>query len=467
MSHLFLKFNGMMKKNYFLLLMFAFFSLVSCNEPKPEDPVVATNPFDTISVSSNNERDKIVIISDLHLGNDLSYSENVKHLARLQEFLNEVRASATIKELILNGDILDEWYIPTRLETYDEGSQADFVRKSVAANQGVFDILNGIIKDGKIKLTYVPGNHDMGFTPENIEMALPGVNQARDEATKFGIGTYNPDGYPEIAIEHGHRYDFFSALTPNANETEAPGSLLPPGYFFARIAANSFTDPTTMAEATKVPSVILNNAADDEQSNKHLYYKLWQKVMDSVIYVKDDFSEPIIKTNVGNFTKTYAINDILPYNSTSDGSIQMNLYNGLFTQANWNEREEYNNVAVMTNIQQAINGSLETKFIDDQANVQYFQNRESDVRIVIFGHTHIPKIELYTSIKNQPCLYANSGTWEDQKTRNKNEAIDQDNLKMNFVTIVPIKSDKKKLQISLNKYSYGKHVQVDSQEIDL
>ena len=60
------------------------------------------------------------------------------------------------------------------------GSQADFIKKSVKANQGVFDLLNGIIKDGKIKLTYVPGNHDMGFTPENVNLALPGVNQARD-----------------------------------------------------------------------------------------------------------------------------------------------------------------------------------------------------------------------------------------------------------------------------------------------
>lgn len=453
-----------MRKPYFLLLGLVSLSFMSCHKT-PIKPV-GTNPFDTISVSSNTDRDKIVIISDLHLGNDLSYSENVKHLPRLKEFLNEVRSSATVKELVIGGDMFDEWYIPTRSETYPNASQTEFIEKTVKANQAVFDALNGIIKDGKIKVTYVPGNHDMGFTPENVNIALPGVNQARDDVSKFGIGKYNPEGYPEIVIEHGHRYDFFNALSPNANETEAPGSLMPPGYFFARIAANSFTDPTTMAEATKVPNVTLNNAADAEQSNKHLYYTLWQKVMDSVIYVKDDFSAPIIKTNVGKFTKTYAINDILPYNS-QDGSIQMNLYNGLFTQANWDERERYNNVNVMTNIKQAIIGSLVTTFIDEQANTQYFQDKESNVRVVIFGHTHIPKLTSYISAKKQPCLYANSGTWEDQKTRDKNEAIDQDGLKMDFVTIVPVQSNKKKLQITLNQYRYGKHVQVDSKEIDL
>ena len=85
------------------------FTLASCNS---DDKELSNNPFDSISESSNNERDKIVVISDLHLGNDLAYSENVKHLERLEQFLNEVRSSSTVKELILGGDILDEWYIP-------------------------------------------------------------------------------------------------------------------------------------------------------------------------------------------------------------------------------------------------------------------------------------------------------------------------------------------------------------------
>lgn len=455
-----------MKKSYFLPLGVALIlGFVSCNEAN-EEPVVV-NPFDTISVSSNEARDKIVVISDLHLGNDLSYSENVKHLQRLEEFLNEVRSSATIRELVLGGDIFDDWYVPTRIDTYGDGSQADFIRKTVAANQGVFNVLNGIIKDGKIRLTYIPGNHDMGFTAESVDVALPGVNQARDSEVKYGIGTYNPEGYPQIAIEHGHRYDFFCAMTPNANEEDAPGATLPPGYFFARIAANSFTDPTTMEEATKVPLVMLNDQANAEQRSKYIYYNLWKTVMEEVIYVKDDFSEPIIKTNVGNYTKTYSINDILPKNSAVDGSIQMNLYNGIFTQDNWNERLKYNNVDVLTVIDTAIVGSLHTTFIDEQSNVQYFSNSNSSARLVVFGHTHEPMIKSYVNLDKEPCLYVNSGTWEDQKTRDKNAPIDQDRLKMHFVIISPIQSDKKKLQVSLNQYRYGKHVLMEREELRL
>ena len=162
----------------------------------------------------------------------------------------------------------------------------------------------------------------------------------------------------------------------------------------------------------------------------------------------------------------YAINDILPKNAT-DGSIQMNLYNGLFTQANWDARQKYNNVKAMTAINEAIVGSLETEFIDKQADVQYFQNSKSKVRLVVFGHTHLPKIQSYTNSDGDPCLYVNSGTWEDQKTRDKNAAIDQDVINMNFVVIAPVKSNKQNLQVALYKYNRGEHLLVDSKKLDL
>ena len=113
----------MRKFNFMLMMLASVFTMGSCSSNN-DDPV-STNPFDNMSESSNNERDKIVIISDLHLGNDLAYSENVKHLKRLEEFLGEVRSSGTVKELVIGGDMFDEWYIPTRSETYPGGSQAE------------------------------------------------------------------------------------------------------------------------------------------------------------------------------------------------------------------------------------------------------------------------------------------------------------------------------------------------------
>lgn len=455
----------MMNKKYslFLLIVSSLF-FISC---EGEDNADLINPFDATPENLSDVRDKIVVISDLHLGNDLAYSENVKHLPRLEQFLKEVKESKTIKELVIAGDMLDEWYIPTRIDTYGSGTQADFVRKSVEANKGVFDLLNAIIKEGTIKVTYVPGNHDMGFLPEHIDLAMPGVNQARDAGEKYPVGTYYPDGFPQIAIEHGHRYDFFNAIAPDANAAEAPGSFTPPGYFFARIAANSFTNPTTAQAATKVPVVTLNDSTNAEQFSKNVYYLLWKKVLEELIYVNDSFSEQIFTTNIGKFTKKYAINDVLPQNSLVDGSIQMKLYNGLFTQTNWNARQKYNNVPITNEINGSILGSLKTEFLDNQSETQYFKNPNSNVRLVVFGHTHIPMIKPFTDQNGKPCLYVNSGTWEDQKTRDKNSNLDQDAIKMDFVIIDPIGTDKKSLLVKLYQYKHGEHVLRDIDVLEL
>ena len=454
-----------MNKLFFILsLTTSVFFLSSCRSVN--QGLDSKEPFDTISLGDNSVREKIVIISDLHLGSNLSYSENVKHLKRLEQFLNEVKSSTSIKELVIGGDMIDEWSVPMLVNTYSNGSQTDFVKKLVATNKGVFDALNSIIKDGKIKVTYLPGNHDMGITPENVDMAMPGVNQARDSKDKSAVGTYYPDGYPQIAIEHGHRYDFFCLVTPNANEGDAPGAIFPPGYFYARIGIHSYAYPTTMEAATKMHEVTLNAPNDAEQKSKFIYSSLWQKFMKDLIYVKEDFNKPIIKTNIGNYTKTYAINDILPKNAP-DGSIQMNLYNNLFTQTYWETLLKDNIVPVMTEITRAIVGAVGHEFIDDQANEQYFQNSLSSVRIVVFGHTHVPIIKSYTNLKGQECIYANSGTWEDQNTRDKKEIIDQDNIKMDFIIITPFKSDKKKLQVGLYQYHSGKHLLKGSKEVTL
>jgi predicted phosphodiesterase len=121
----------------------------------------------------------------------------------------------------------------------------------------------------------------------------------------------------------------------------------------------------------------------------------------------------------------------------------------------------------MTEINKAIAGSLQTEFLDDQSKIQYFQNPLSNVRVVIFGHTHKPMVKSLKNLDGKDCIYANSGTWEDLKTRDKSAAIDQDAQKMNFIIVAPVNSDKRKLHIGLYQYKYGKHVMDDSKEIIL
>lgn len=179
----------------------AIFSLTACD--KDNVPDGAFN-------NGSGKRNLIVVISDMHLGADPAYAEIHDNLDTLEAFLEKIRESRNVKELVIGGDLLDEWYIPATTDTYGGGNQADFVSRIAAANRGVIDKFNQIISERKILVSYVPGNHDMAISAANINLILPGINQIRDAA---GVGTYSPAGYPEIAIEHGHRYNIIAAPT--------------------------------------------------------------------------------------------------------------------------------------------------------------------------------------------------------------------------------------------------------------
>jgi hypothetical protein len=101
----------------------------------------------------------------------------------------------------------------------------------------VVDAVNAIIKDGRIKVVYVPGNHDVDFSAAMAEAIFPGIFQARDSE---GVGTYRTGVKQEVAIEHGHRYNVFCAPDPLTDTTLRAGkTLIGPGYFYTRIAATS------------------------------------------------------------------------------------------------------------------------------------------------------------------------------------------------------------------------------------
>jgi predicted phosphodiesterase len=101
-------------------------------------------------------------------------------------------------------------------------------------------------------------------------------------------------------------------------------------------------------------------------------------------------------------------------------------------QDNWEARQNHNHVAVHITAAEAIDSVMSDTEVDHQANVQYFMNTASDKRIVVFGHTHVPRIDVGTSYDNKKCIYANSGTWIDNNPKLTT---------MNFVVITPQTAD--------------------------
>ncbi|KAF0128588.1 MAG: metallophosphoesterase [Bacteroidetes bacterium] len=418
-------------------VMLSLCALPSCDNSNPKD--TETKPFS----NGGNERNMIVVISDIHLGADLAYAECKNNLPSLEKLLKQLKASPNVKELVIAGDLLDEWFVPAPINTYQGKDQADFVQRIAATNKGVFDAFNSIIQEKKILVTYVPGNHDLTVTEANVDLILPGINQKRDP--ELGLGTYNPVGYPEIAIEHGHRYNFFCAPDPFSNQDIAPGTILPPGYFFTRIAALHVVQRPPKA-GDSVPVIIQNMSGDESQNLLFSYWKMWEWTLNT-FKIENKFDEKIIVTNVDGFTGAFAVNDVLPYQTTPEGPIEVNLYHGI--QDSWKQRQAHNHVPVDIPVAQAITGSAIASESDNQAISQYFLNPASDVKIVVFGHTHAPTIKASNDHLGQKSIYANSGTWIDHNSL--------DSTAMNFVVITP-QNDDASSQTFVKLYSFKNEI---------
>ena len=365
------------------------------------------------------ERSVIVVISDIHLGMDDRYAEIQKNRAPLADFVRKIGRSPNVRELVIAGDFLDEWFIPAGVDTYAGKSQKEFAQAVAANNQEVVDAFNAVIREGKVKVTYVPGNHDLLIDSESMQTVFPGIAEARDVR---GLGTYSPEGHPEIAIEHGHRYNFFCAPDPLSNREIAPGSILPPGYFFTRIATLSVVEGKP--EPSKIRPTVTPNSLGESQDLEYLYWKIWEGLMNE-LPIKEDFEEKIIRTNIDGFSEIYAMSDLMPRQAQAGGRIDVNLFRGI--QDTWDERQALNKVAVKIPVREALVKSASAAGTDEQAVVQYFRNPASDKRIVIFGHSHESRMIPSETHDGKKALYVNSGTWIDKNATPT----------MTFVTVIP------------------------------
>jgi len=369
-----------------------------------------------------NSRTTIVCISDIHLGDDRSinngygWQRNNRNL--LVGFLNYIRQSPNIKELIIAGDLFDEWVAPMDVDPLNGKTPSEFVDSIAVANQEIIDAFNSTIQDGLIKVTYVPGNHDMLVTSVDIARIFPGISQARDAQ---GLGAYTPADRPEIVIEHGHRYDFYNAPDPVSNrDITKTNSLLPPGFFVTKVASTSDLEKITLLNK---PEGITVDTANQSQYNYYLYLFAWDLILWQKP-VKESHDAKIIRTDMDGYTSSYAINDIVPYD-IGGGTLDVNLYKGI--QDTWHQRQTSNLVPAPIDKAEAIAAGALDIVLDAQALQQYILIPSSGKRIVVFGHTHKTIIAKFPDYK---AVYVNTGTW-----------VDSGNPSATFAVIIPPQDD--------------------------
>lgn len=350
-------------------------------------------------------RDKIVVISDIHLGIDDSYAEILKNRSLLIEFLQRLQRTTDVRELVISGDFLDEWFLPVYYPSYTDQSQ--FYKQVIANNQVVIDELNKVIDSG-IKLVYVIGNHDMTLEADLLQEAIPKIVQARDSK---GLGRYYTGDRNEIVIEHGHRYDVFSApdTVTNAELCGNEDTILPAGYFYARYAATWVLEGRPTVEKDLPVVMEIPDKSDIDQYGAYVYYSVLKKVSTRMT-PNEDLDEKIFDMHIAGFDDAYTYLDFYPAQQ-ADGTISAPvLFRNI--QRTWAERQTLNNVKIPNSFIEAAAGTLDWNYYVRQAKAQYLDNPDENVDVVVFGHTHVPTYQDMGDGK----YYLNDGTWIDHNT---------------------------------------------------
>ncbi len=171
--------------------------------------------------------------------------EAAQFLLFLQYLLKE-----DIQEVILLGDIMDDWLYPHDISapTYKDTAAAGHIKP-------ILEAIDGLSKKQNVTITYIPGNHDMGVMDKKDPAAIH-FRKSVLPKVKFIPGPYQTnDG---IYAEHGHSY-----LVWNANDPNYP---LPVGYYLTRLIASisAYTNGKTFTIPQLVRGLANKNALIDD-----------------------------------------------------------------------------------------------------------------------------------------------------------------------------------------------------------
>ncbi|MGE4318617.1 MAG: metallophosphoesterase [Deferribacterales bacterium] len=376
---------------------------VALNTAGCADAIFASEDSDENPLwNPDSSRNKIVVISDIHLGVDDAFTETLTNRPYLVQFLKRIQSTIDVSELVIAGDFLDEWFLPVHYPSYTDQDQ--FYKDVIENNKAVFDELNNVIDSG-IKVVYVPGNHDLTLEEDVLQRAVPGMVQARDVR---GLGSYYTGSNNEIVIEHGHRYDVFSApdTVSNAALCGNDETILPAGYFYARYGATWVDEGYPEIEKNLPVVTTVPAQSDTDQYGAYLYYAVLKSVS-SRITPYEPLNRKIFDMRICGFDDSYSYLDFYPAQQT-DGTITAPvLYKNI--QRTWTERQTLNGVNVPNSFIPAILGAVDHKAYFARAKENYLDNPAENVEIVVFGHTHVPSCTSAGGGK----FYVNSGTWVD------------------------------------------------------
>jgi UDP-2,3-diacylglucosamine pyrophosphatase LpxH len=352
---------------------------------------IRTRTLSLTGEEGQTRRDAILCISDIHMGESRAVAGNYcwfsKNEPALLNLLDTVLTSQLVRQVVILGDLFDEWVIPYRLSPFDTLSGIHDSREyflSVAGspvNLPVINKLREIAANDSIQLIYVPGNHDMLLTQSVLEEIIPGIVW---QGTVSGLGNYSPVN--EMIMEHGHRFDFFNCPQPLVNN----GHMLPPGFFISRLQAEGLMESAGhLSKSTSAPG------------GSTEFILAWMIAYDYLLAqysltVHAD-SANIRMSGVDGYSGPFS------YNGARD------MY-AASIENNWNATQQRNAVPIPIPVIMAIFDGTEDLFL--AASYEYLSSSSPKrYKIAAFGHTHKPELKVTPAGIAYQGIYANTGSW--------------------------------------------------------
>ncbi|MFN9622062.1 MAG: metallophosphoesterase [Cyanobacteriota bacterium] len=324
-------------------------------------------------------KNEVVVLSDIHIGDDspTCWYQSKIHGPYLRAILDWVVANAaTIREVVLLGDVVDLWTYPCNVQP---PSFATIVSKHpdiFGPNEGlgkVMDALGG-------NVTYVPGNHDMAVTPSDVGL----IKSNEGHHLAYAQSPYCPGVDQQVVFTHGNDYTLF-----NAPDLSTRWSPLPVGHFVTRMVASYWA-------AHLAPGQNVSELSGQGYPNGLDWHPIIKSVLD-----KGDVS--IAAALIDGIAGKEGVSETAPI-ILADGS-QTTLaevkvvYNSLFTD--WISRNGGDQDGLLVASKAAL-ADYNASYMGWFAQRQAFQ---SGAKLVVMGHTHEPISGLQQSLVQ----YVNSG----------------------------------------------------------
>jgi UDP-2,3-diacylglucosamine pyrophosphatase LpxH len=314
-----------------------------------------------------------LFLSDIHMSAGLGLNpdggkhswewftdRDCRRLCWVLDTLIDAPAVPPIDEIVLLGDIFDNWIFPHDMKP---PVFADIVKSPHIS--GVLSRLNQISQSTDI--LFLPGNHDMTLTHAELMSVLPRVGyggQGKDKPM-YGAG--------RISGEHGNATALFCSPDPKHQ------SSLPLGYFISRLAASADRDT-----GSHTPSV-----TDIVRELGHMLVKeqIAQGVFDAIC----------AKAGVSQDAEILMPDDLWGGAPVKVGQIR-DAYKDLV------EEYEYRNGVIDAGL--AIPAELGNLAPVADARILRFNSK-----LVLMGHTHRATVQQHQSFPMGRSAYVNSGCW--------------------------------------------------------